>query len=116
MSLSNHLKKATLRTALGYLEKNPEENALKLMNWVDKLAGDGADSFPVQRAAVRQVLENPDSNMHQLVMKIMKETDGEVLKATFDTAAIFHGQSFWIPLLPAICTAPDAGRQSMETS
>ena len=23
MSLSNHLKKATLRTALGYLEKNP---------------------------------------------------------------------------------------------
>ena len=61
----------------------PEENALKLMNWVDKLAGDGADSFPVERAAVRQVLENPDSNMHQLVMKIMKETDGEVLKAYF---------------------------------
>ena len=69
-------------------------------------------------AAVRQVLENPDSNMHQLVMKIMKETDGEVLKATFEnfflnaniigvpdrrnagknTAVIFHGQSFWIPL------------------
>ena len=38
MSLSNQLKKVSLRTAFGYLEKNPEENALKLMSWVDKLA------------------------------------------------------------------------------
>lgn len=47
MSLSNQLKKASLRTAFGYLEKNPEENALKLMSWVDKLAGEGPDSFPL---------------------------------------------------------------------
>ena len=33
MSFTNQLKKATLRTAFGYLEKNPEENALKLMSW-----------------------------------------------------------------------------------
>ncbi len=38
MSFTNQLKKATLRTAFGYLEKNPEENALKLMSWVDKWA------------------------------------------------------------------------------
>ncbi len=84
MSFTNQLKKATLRTAFGYLEKNPEENALKLMSWVDKLAGDGPDSFPVQRAAVRQVLEDPQNNMYQLVMNILKETDSEVLKATFE--------------------------------
>ena len=84
MSFTNQLKKATLRTAFGYLEKNPEENALKLMFWVDKLAGDGPDSFPVQRAAVRQVLEDPQNNMYQLVMNILKETDSEVLKATFE--------------------------------
>ena len=56
MSFTNQLKKATLRTAFGYLEKNPEENALKLMSWVDKLAGEGPDSFEGQRAAIRQVL------------------------------------------------------------
>ena len=84
MSFTNQLKKATLRTAFCYLEKNPEENALKLMSWVDKLAGDGPDSFPVQRAAVRQVLEDPQNNMYQLVMNILKETDSEVLKATFE--------------------------------
>ena len=67
MSLSNQLKKASLRTAFGYLEKNPEENALKLMSWVDKLAGEGPDSFPTQRAAVRNVLEDSQNNMYQLV-------------------------------------------------
>ena len=84
MSLSNQLKKASLRTAFGYLEKNPEENALKLMSWVDKLAGEGPDSFPTQRAAVRNVLEDPQNNMYQLVMSILKETDPGVLKATFE--------------------------------
>lgn len=84
MSLKYQLEKVTLRTALSYLEKNPEENALKLMSWVDKLAGDGPDSFPAQRAAIRNVLENPQNNMYQLAMNILKETDAEVLKATFE--------------------------------
>lgn len=84
MSLTNQLKKVSLRTAFGYLEKNPEENALKLMSWVDKLAGDGPESFPVQRAAVRRVLEDPDNNMNQLIMRVMRQTDPEVLKATFE--------------------------------
>ena len=30
MSLTEKIKKVSLRTAFGYLEKNPEENALKL--------------------------------------------------------------------------------------
>ena len=72
MSFTNQLKKTTLRTAFGFLEKNPEENALKLMSWVDKLAGDGPDSFPVHRAAVRRVLEDPQNNMYQLAMSILK--------------------------------------------
>lgn len=84
MSLSNQLKKVSLRTAFGYLEKNPEENALKLMSWVDKLAEDGPESFPVQRAAVRRVLEDPSNNMNQLIMRVLKQTDPEVLKATFE--------------------------------
>ena len=84
MGIGNQVKKTALRTAFGYLEKNPEENALKLMSWVDKLAGDGPDSFPVQRAAVRKVLEDPDNNMYHLTMSILKEIDNDVLKATFE--------------------------------
>jgi MoaA/NifB/PqqE/SkfB family radical SAM enzyme len=84
MGLTNELKKATLRTAFGYLEKNPEENIHKLMAWVDKLAGNGPDSFPNQRAAFHRVLDDPSCNMYQLMMSILKEIDSEVLKATFE--------------------------------
>ena len=83
MGIADSMKKAAFSTAFSYIGKNPEENAPKLMAWVDKFAGDGPDSFPAQRAAVRKVINDKDNNMHQLVMDIMKDTDPEVLKATF---------------------------------
>ena len=51
MGFTNSIKMSAMKTAFGYIEKNPEENLLKLLGWVDKLAGDGPDSFPAQRAA-----------------------------------------------------------------
>lgn len=84
MGVTNQIKKATLRTAFNYLEKNPEENVHKLMSWVDKIAGDGPNSFPSQRAAFRQVLADPENNMYQLIMSILNDIDKEVLKATFE--------------------------------
>ena len=33
------IKEIALKTALGYLEKDPEKNMPKLMNWVDKQIG-----------------------------------------------------------------------------
>ena len=84
MGIANTTKKIALKTAFSYLEKNPEENAPKLMAWVDKFAGNGPDSFPKQREAVRNVIHDPNCNMHQLVMDILKETDTGVLKATFE--------------------------------
>ena len=83
MGIADSMKKAAFSTAFSYIGKNPEENAPKLMAWVDKFAGDGPNSFPAQRAAVRKVINDKDNNMHHLVMDIMKDTDPEVLKATF---------------------------------
>ena len=80
----NQLKRVSMRTAFNYLEKDPEKNALKLMNWVDKLAGNGKETFEVQRKAVREALEDPKNNMNLLAMKILKETDPEVLKKVFE--------------------------------
>ena len=73
MEFSNELKKATLKTAFHYLEKNPEENIHRIMAAIDKFAGDGPDSFPTQREAFRNVLENPDNNMYQLIMSVLKD-------------------------------------------
>lgn len=84
MGFTDQIKKTTLRTAFNYLEKNPEENAPKLLDWVDRLAGDGPDSFPTQRAAFRQVLADPQNDMYQLIMSVLNDIDKDVLKATFE--------------------------------
>lgn len=77
------LKKIGIKTAYSYIEKNPEKNMLKLMDWVDHFAGSGPDSFEEQRAIIRQIAADPDSNWHQLVMRILRDTDCEVVKTVF---------------------------------
>ena len=84
MSIANELKRTTLKTAFHYLEKDPEKNAVKLMELVDKFAGNGPDSFPKQREAFRSVLEDPQNNMYQLIMSVLKDIDKDVLKATLE--------------------------------
>ena len=84
MNFTNDLKKTTLKTAFHYLEKNPERNAMKLMDLVDRFAGTGPDSFPTQRAAFRKVMEDPNNNMNQLIMNVLHEIDSDVLKKTFE--------------------------------
>ena len=91
MGLTEQIKKTALKTAFSYLEKNPEENAPRLMPWVDKLAGAGPNSFQTQRDAVRRVIEAPDNNMRQPVMDILTQTDSEALKATFFRSANIIG-------------------------
>ena len=88
MDVSMQIKKTALRTALGYIEKNPEENVLKLMDWVDKLAGDGPNSFPAQRKAFRNVLNDPECSMYQLIMSVFRDIDNDVLKVVFEN--FFH--------------------------
>ena len=80
---TNHLKKIGLEKAYDYIEKNPEQNIPKLMEWVDRFAGNGEDSFPAQRNAIRKVVNDPESNWYQLIMRVVKETDKEVLKTIF---------------------------------
>ena len=84
MDTSSKMVRYGIKKAVGYIEKNPQENMPKLMDWVDRFAGDGPDSFPVQRAAIRKVISDPENNMYQLIMKIMTETDSDVLKKTFE--------------------------------
>ncbi len=73
-----------LKKAFDYIERNPEENLPRLMDWVDRFAPEGDRGFPVQRAAFRQVIEDPDCAMHRLMYRIFTETDKDVLKAVFE--------------------------------
>ena len=79
MGIQERFKKTAFNTVFAYLERDPEKNLMKVMDWVDALAGDGEDSFPVQRAAFRKVLGDPGNNMHRLIMDILENVDREVL-------------------------------------
>lgn len=83
MELQNKLKKAALGSALDYIAKDPERNIHKLMSWVDKAAGEGPNALTSQRAAVRKVLDEPESNMYKYIMGIFRDIDTEVLKTVF---------------------------------
>lgn len=45
------------------------------MDMVDKFAGDGPQSFPRQRQAIRDAINNEDSTAHKLVLRMMTEMD-----------------------------------------
>ena len=77
------LKKMGIATAYRYIEKNPKDNLRKLMTWVDRIAGEGPDSFEEQRKVVWDVLDHPESNMYQLIMRVIEEVDPEVVKTVF---------------------------------
>lgn len=95
MNTSNKMVKLGLKKAFSYIEKNPEQNIPKLMALVDRFAGDGPDSFPYQRAAIRNVINDKDSNMYQMIMKVMNETDTDVLKTVFENFFINANLAGW---------------------
>ena len=62
MNVTNKIKSYSLRKVYDYLDKDPDNNIPKLMNWVDKF--DRNNNFAVQRKVVGEVIENPDSNWY----------------------------------------------------
>ncbi len=83
MKIPSKLSQFGLNKAIEYIEKEPEVNIPKLMDWVDRIASDGPEGFPAQRVAVRRVIENPDNSMYRLMLSVFKETDNDVLKTLF---------------------------------
>ncbi len=77
------LKKAGISTVYNYIEKDPEKNLPKLMEWVDRFAGNGPNSFEVQRNVCRKIVNDPSSNWYQLIVRLLKETNSDVLKTIF---------------------------------
>ena len=73
MGIKTSLQSIGIRQALGYLERNPEENLPKLMAWVDRFAGDRPDSFPQQRAVIRKVVNDPTNNWYRFYHKFGEE-------------------------------------------
>ena len=67
-SISDKMKSAAVSAAvnkaLDYLEKDPEANAVKVLDMVDRLTPE--DWYGSQRAAIREVLERSEEHTSEL--------------------------------------------------
>ena len=90
----NSVKRFAIGKAFNYIEKDPIKNLTKVMDMVDKFAGDGPQSFPRQRKAVRDAVTNEGTTTHKLVERIMTEIDvgfSETLLSNFFMNASITG-------------------------
>ena len=88
MSIPARLKAFGISKALDYLDRDPDANLPRLMEWLDKYAGERL-STPYQ-ALFHQVMTDPDNNWHQLIRSMYTDIDNSILKKIFENF-IIHG-------------------------
>ena len=81
MKIPDSLKRYGLAKVFDYLDKDPMNNMSKVMDLVNKFAG---DTLSTQRAAFDRVINDKDSCWHQLIEKVWTQTDPDVLKTVFN--------------------------------
>lgn len=81
MSFSNSMKKFGAIKAYDYLDKDPDKNIPKLLNWAEKIVPKG--DFSNQLAAFHRVIDQPDNNWYQLIRSLWTDIDDDVRKTLF---------------------------------
>ena len=77
MSVSSSVAKFGLTKAFDHLNKDPEANLVKLIDWADRFSN---GRFPTQRAAIREAIEDPENAFYPYVRHIINDVDPEVMK------------------------------------
>lgn len=80
-SMLETVQTLAVREALKFVEKEPEKNLPKLLEWADKF--DVNNLYLSQRQAFREVLEHPEGNWYQLMRKVFLLDEG-VRKTFFE--------------------------------
>lgn len=86
MALMEKAEALAVKAALEYLDRNPEKNLPKLMDWFDKF--DRKGTLEKERGAIRNILEDTESNWYQFVMSLWRDIDPEVRKRLFENFII----------------------------
>lgn len=86
MELKTALEKAAIKTALGFMDKDPEKNLPKLLDWFD--AFDRKGTLQKERNAIRKVVSNKDNNWYKLIMSLWTDIDPSVRNRLFENFII----------------------------
>ena len=74
MSMLETIQSAAAKQALKYIEHEPEKNLPKLLDWVDKFDKDNL--YQSQRKVFHDILEHPEGNWYQLILKVFGLDEG----------------------------------------
>lgn len=86
MTVKENFEKIAVKTGLSYLNKDPEKNLPKLLDWFDLF--DRKGTLLQQRTAVREVVEDKENNWYKLIMSLCKDIDPGVRDRLFENFII----------------------------
>ncbi len=75
-----------VKQVLKYVDRNPDENIPKLLNWLEKHDKHGQVMRQVQ--SVRQAIENKDNNWYKLISSLWTDVDDDVRLKLFENFVI----------------------------
>lgn len=86
MELKEKAQAFAVKKALEYLDKDPETNLPKLIDWFEKF--DVKGTLKQQVDIIRSVVSDPDNNWHKLVLSLWKDIDAGVRNKIFENLII----------------------------
>ena len=86
MGLMDQLKKTGMSMVYGYLDKDPDRNLPKLIDWADQL--DTKNVYGPARKQFRKVIEDPESNWYQLIKSLWTDIDDGVRRTLFENFVV----------------------------
>lgn len=86
MELKEKAQAFAVKRALEYLDKDPETNLSKLIDWFEKF--DVKGTLKQQVDIIRPVVSDPDNNWYKLILSLWKDIDADVRNKIFENLII----------------------------
>lgn len=80
------LRKIGLRGMYDFLDRDPEENLPKLIDWLDEYVP--SNVLVKQRQVFRNIIENREGNWYKLLLSLWDDIEGDVRKTMFENIVI----------------------------
>lgn len=87
MKISDRIKGFTLKQMYAYLDKDPDTNIPKLLDYLEK-SDKGGQGVTDQIENIRKVISDPSSNWYRLIKSLWTDIDAEQRKALVETAVV----------------------------
>jgi len=81
MNVSDMIKRISMAKAYEFLDRDPDQNIPKLVDWLERLDKNGGISR--QLPTIQKFAHDPDSNWFRLACSLWKDVDDEVRKTLF---------------------------------